>query len=90
MVDECGRCLVTENERIYDSLMAQGKRAEADAYAEAHMEDEEEFDSPMECDTCELVFDSAVHFITKPFRAVCPNCGHVHHTEKSWDYYIEY
>lgn len=92
--------MVSENEEIYDSLMAQGKRAEADAYAEAHgvfeydplLDEftEEDFDDPAECVECFEVFDSAESFITKPYRVICPRCGQIQPRENDWDYYLEY
>lgn len=51
---------------------------------------EEDFDSPCECIACGVVFDSAEHFITKPYRVVCPECGQVQPRENDWDYYLEY
>lgn len=46
-------------------------------------------DSPVLCIECESLFDSEVHFLTRPYRAVCPYCGQVQPTESDWKSYSE-
>lgn len=54
------------------------------------MEIKEDFDSPCECVSCGEVFDSEKHFITRPYRPVCPACGQVQPgAEPDRDYYQE-
>ena len=52
--------------------------------------EEDDFDCPRECVTCEVVFDAMDNFITKPYREVCPACGQIQPTERDWKYYLEY
>lgn len=34
-----------------------------------------QMESPSTCDVCYELFDAGIHFITRPYAEVCPNCG---------------
>lgn len=56
-----------------------------------HDIDHELFESPCQCADCGVVFDSEQHFITKPYRPVCPACGQVQSgAEPDWKSYAGY